>query len=113
MIGATSFDIVMNWLLVPKYAEVGAAIATAITYLFWVVISMAVSEFYWRTAFSWMVFAIQVSSGVFFVAWYIIEGFACKLYIVGIVSFLAVGILMLTSLERSKVMSLIRSLKTR
>ena len=112
MIGATCFGLVMNWLLVPKYAEVGAAIATAITYLFWVVISMAVSEFYWRTAFSWIVFAIQVSCGVFFVAWYIIEGFTCKFYIVCIVSFLAVGILMLTSLERAKVMLLIRSLKT-
>ena len=113
MIGATCFGLVMNWLLVPKYAEVGAAIATAITYLFWVVISMAVSEFYWKTAFSWIVFAIQVSCGVFFVAWYIIEGFTCKFYIVCIVSLLAVGILMLTSLERSKVMLLIRSLKTR
>jgi asparagine N-glycosylation enzyme membrane subunit Stt3 len=97
---------------VPKYAEIGAAIASAITYLFWVVISMVVSEFYWKTGFSWMVFAIQVSCGVVFVVWYIVEGFICNLYITLTVSFFVTGILLLTSIEKPKLMSLIRPFRT-
>ena len=98
----------MNWLLTPKYAQLGAAIATAITYLFWVVISMAVSEYFWKTGFSWMVFTIQVSCGALFAVWFIFEGFIYNFYILFIVSFLAVGILLVTSLEKSKLMSLVR-----
>ena len=112
MLASTTFGLVLNWLLVPKYAELGAAIATAITYLFWVVISMLVSEFYWKTGFSWMVFAIQVSCGVVFVVWYIVEGFICNLYITLTVSLFVTGILLLTSIEKPKLMSLIRPFKT-
>jgi O-antigen/teichoic acid export membrane protein len=112
MLASTAFGLVLNWLLVPKYAEIGAAIASSITYLFWVVISMVVSEFYWKTGFSWMVFAIQVSCGVVFVVWYIVEGFICNLYITLTVSFFVTGILLLTSIEKPKLMSLIRPFKT-
>lgn len=108
MLASMSFGLILNWLLTPKYAELGAAIATAITYLFWVVISMAVSEYFWKTGFSWMVFTIQVSCGALFAVWFIFEGFICNFYILFVVSFLAVGILLVTSLEKSKLMSLVR-----
>ena len=111
MIGATCFGLLMNWLLVPKYAEVGAAIATAITYLFWVVISMIVSEFFWKTAFSWIIFVIQVFSGAIFVGWYINEGFTYKVYNVLMLAFLAIFIQILTALDRTRLMLLIRSMK--
>ena len=111
MMGATCFGLFMNWLLVPKYAEVGAAIATAITYLFWVVISMIVSEFFWKTAFSWIIFVIQVFSGAIFVGWYINEGFTYKVYNVLMLAFLAIFIQILTALDRTRLMLLIRSMK--
>ena len=56
--------------------------------------------------------AIQVSCGVVFVVWYIVEGFICNLYITLTVFLFVAGILLLTSIEKPKLMSLIRPFKT-
>ena len=42
--GAAILGIGMNWILVPSYSGMGAAIATVITYLAWILVSMMVSE---------------------------------------------------------------------
>lgn len=112
MVGAALFGLLMNGLLVPKYAEIGAAIATAITYLFWVIITMIVSESLWRVAFSWVGLGVQIATSTFFVAWYLTVGVTSKLPIVVTVSVLVVCIQLLTAFERSKVMMFIRSFKT-
>ena len=112
MIGATCFGLLMNWLLVPKFGEVGAAIATAITYLFWVVISMIVSEFFWRTAFSWIIFGIQVSSGAIFVGWYITKGFKFTFHQVLVFASIVIFIQIISAVDRTKLLQIFRSLKT-
>ncbi len=112
LIGAACFGLFMNWLLVPKFGEVGAAIATSITYLFWVVISMIVSEFFWRTAFSWIIFGIQVSSGAIFVGWYITEGFKFTFHQVLVFASIVIFIQIISAVDRTKLLQIFRSLKT-
>ncbi|MDC0528831.1 oligosaccharide flippase family protein [Gammaproteobacteria bacterium] len=47
MITAAIVGIFFNWLLVPLYGSYGAAVATVITYLFWNMITMFVSNYLW------------------------------------------------------------------
>lgn len=39
--------LILNWLLVPPYGGMGAAVATAIVYLIWIIISVLISERLW------------------------------------------------------------------
>ena len=49
--GAAFVGLLLNWLLVPAYGGVGAAIATAITNFGWVVATMIISERLWLVSF--------------------------------------------------------------
>ena len=69
--GAAILGIGMNWILVPPYGGMGAAVATVVTYLAWVLVSMMVSESLWRVAFSYGSLLLQISSGAVFVLWYL------------------------------------------
>ena len=71
MIGATIIGLLLNWLLVPIYGIMGAAIATIITYLIWIIISIIVSELLWKVNFSWKILFFQIILGQFFVFWFI------------------------------------------
>ena len=70
--GAALFGIGMNWLLVPSFGGMGAAIATVVTYIAWVLISMVVSESLWRVAFSYRLLFVQITSSLAFVFWYLL-----------------------------------------
>ena len=76
MAGAAGFGIILNWLLVPEFAGVGAAIATAITYLFWVFTSLIVSERLWKVGFPIliMVSQITISACYVYVFIFVLEG---------------------------------------
>lgn len=45
---ALLLGLIFNYLLVPKYSILGAAVATAITYFFWACMSLMVSERLWK-----------------------------------------------------------------
>ena len=56
-------NILLNFLLVPKYGGMGAALATAVAYFFWNIISLVVSERYWRVGFPVALILGQIGLG--------------------------------------------------
>ena len=109
---AAILGIGMNWILVPSYGGMGAAVATVVTYLAWVLVSMMVSESLWRVAFSYGSLLLQISSGAVFVLWYLSMSPNIEP-----VTILSVGLIVIilqlgSTVELRKLRILIRSLKT-
>ena len=55
---------VMNCILVPRFGIIGASLATAITYLVWILISIFVSERFWSIGLLNRIFFVQITLGV-------------------------------------------------
>jgi O-antigen/teichoic acid export membrane protein len=87
---AALVGLLLNWLLVPVFGGTGAAIATAITYFFWVLISMMVSETLWRVGFSWTVLVFQISLGAIFVTWFINDNNKSNFIFVAVIAILVI-----------------------
>jgi|GEM_PF-665259 len=66
--GAALLNILLNYLFVPDFGGMGAAVATVITYFFWIVISMILSERLWHVGYSIAILALQVVIGGVFVS---------------------------------------------
>ena len=62
--------IFLNFLLIPKYSIIGAAHSTAVTFIFWVTLSLAVSESLWRINYPLRVIMIQLSIAYIFTLWF-------------------------------------------
>ena len=62
-IGA-GLNIGLNFLLVPQYGSMGAAVATSISYCTWAIISLVVSEKLWCVGFPYWVMLGQILIGV-------------------------------------------------
>ena len=71
MCGASVLGLLLNWVLVPSFGGTGAAIATVLTYIVWIVLTMIVSESLWSIAFPWRILCLQTSLGILFSAWYL------------------------------------------
>ena len=88
----------MNWLMVPAFGVIGAALATVLTYFLWTTASMFVSESLWRVAFPLRIFLFQITASAMFTTMFIMNfefrlaslshclGFllACMLIILGV-----------------------------
>lgn len=70
--GGAIANILLNKILVPPFAGMGAAFATSLTFFMWIVASVVVSERHWRVGFQFGIFAAQVLFGAAIVAWLII-----------------------------------------
>lgn len=62
-------NLFLNYLWVPLFRGMGAALATAVSYFVWNVISLLISERYWKVQFPLGVMTGQVAVGAFTVAW--------------------------------------------
>ena len=67
LVGAALLGLILNWLLVPDYGAVGAALATVITYFIWIIATLFVSQNLWNINFQFAIMIFQVTSTVFFV----------------------------------------------
>ena len=56
--------LIFNYLLVPNYSFVGASIATSLTYLFWIIITLVISEKIWSIGLLNINLVLQISLGV-------------------------------------------------
>tara|TARA_B110000495_G_C23040504_1_gene623762 strand:+ start:320 stop:1801 length:1482 start_codon:yes stop_codon:yes gene_type:complete len=74
MSGSAVIGIGLNFLLVPPFGGVGAAIATVITYVIWVVSTMIISEYFWRVEFPWRLLLVQITCSLIFVFWHVSNG---------------------------------------
>ena len=110
--GAAVVGLVLNWVLVPAYGGVGAALATVVTYFFWCTASMIVGESLWRVRFSWGVHLLQIAVGSIFVGWYLTRGLASSLVVGLIAGLLVVLIQLLSAIEFSKSGRFTRFFKT-
>ena len=95
---AALLGIFMNWLMVPAFGVIGAALATVLTYFLWTTASMFVSESLWRVAFPLRIFLFQITASAMFTTMFIMNfefrlaslshclGFllACMLIILGV-----------------------------
>ena len=54
----------LSWLLVPRLGLLGAALATALAFSFWIALSICVSENLWRVGFRLRTLAFQIGLGV-------------------------------------------------
>jgi O-antigen/teichoic acid export membrane protein len=104
--------IVLNWLLVPVFGGMGAAIATVITYLVWIILSMIVSESLWRVGFPLLVLSSQVGVGMVFVAWFTVVGHDMDIILTLIGSSLIASILLVSSFNLSTTKKIIKKLRT-
>lgn len=111
MTGAAVVGFLLNWLLVPRFAGSGAAVATSVTYLIWVIVSMIVSESLWRVSYSWVGLGCQIATGVLFAIWYLTIGANACLPIALSVGLLLVCIQIITAVPRSKAQRFTRFFK--
>jgi O-antigen/teichoic acid export membrane protein len=71
---AALLNLGLNWLLVPALGGIGAALATALSYLAWIVASLLLSERLWPVGFALPLFAAQIALGAAAVAWLTVFG---------------------------------------
>jgi O-antigen/teichoic acid export membrane protein len=65
--------VILNWVLVPIFGGVGAAIATAITFFLWALFSLVISEKYWKVDYPLFMIFIQITIATIFAVaflWY-------------------------------------------
>jgi O-antigen/teichoic acid export membrane protein len=62
--GAVIVNIILAFILVPLFGTMGAAVATAVAYFVWNVVTLLVSEKYWRVEFPLGVFGLQALTAI-------------------------------------------------
>jgi O-antigen/teichoic acid export membrane protein len=101
---AAGLNILLNFMLVPKYGGFGAAIGTAISFCVWIFLVLAVSEKLWPVGYQVKLFLLQIAVGLA-ACWAILYLFNTEIsswYIVMITSISSV-FLVLTSVKFSQV----------
>ena len=85
----------------------GAAISTSLTYFLLLVVSMILSEKLWKINISIIILAFQILLGSIFVAWFVYGDNASNPSLVILIAFLVASILLMSSIQFSKIKSLI------
>ena len=98
MIGAALFNVFLNYLLVPPYAGLGAALATVITYFLWMMTSIILSEHFWLVGFRMRVLLFQVAVGCLVTLWLIVSDKRSTLEFSG--AFASFLLMIISSLEK-------------
>ena len=93
--GAAVLGLALNWLLVPSYGGVGAAVATAITYFVWVLASLIVSERLWKVKFRLEIMGLQILLAVCFGAYFTFVSRGVSLENVAVAALLCIVMLLL------------------
>ena len=107
MLFAAVVGVLLNLILVPPFGAIGAATATAITYLLWTVTSMIVSEKLWRFGFCWTTFFKQVGLALLFMLYFVNFGYKINYLLSFGLSLLTILLLLFISLDRTSRISII------
>ena len=62
--GAAVFGLLLNWLLVPDYGGLGAALSTSLTYFLWTVASILISERCWHVGYKLVLHLSQIGIAI-------------------------------------------------
>lgn len=107
MVLAALLNLALNWLLVPTHGGMGAAIATALSYLAWIAAALTISERLWPVRFPMALLATQVGVGAACVAWVTAqESRTSWLTVVGVHA--VVGLLLMSALDRRHWLAVLR-----
>lgn len=89
MSGAAIFGLLLNWVLVPNYGGIGAALSTSLTYFLWTAASLYISERCWHVGFILRLHLSQIGIGISMAALSVIGGlnYWLSLSLVGIALF--------------------------
>jgi len=95
--GAAIFGLLLNWLLVPNYGGLGAALSTSLTYFLWIVASLFISERCWHVGYKLGLHLSQIGIGISIAVLLIVDGlnYWLSLSLVG----MAVLLLLASSLD--------------
>jgi O-antigen/teichoic acid export membrane protein len=74
MVGAAALNLLLCWLWVPAHGGVGAAVATAVSFLAWIVAALWIGERLWPVGFPFVLLAGQITLGAAAVAWLVTVG---------------------------------------
>jgi len=96
---AAAINIGLNWLLVPPFGGVGAAVATALSFGAWILTALWMSERLWRVGFPLGWLGAQVGVGAVAMAWLI--AMRPEVWLGALVAHAVVGALLATSVARS------------
>ena len=58
-------SLALQFLLVPEYAEMGAAVAAGVTFFVWNVLAFILSHKFWPISYPWAILLAQVTAGLF------------------------------------------------
>jgi O-antigen/teichoic acid export membrane protein len=91
--------VLLNWILVPTFGGFGAAIATALTFFLWALLSLLISEHYWRVGYPLVRMSLQIVSATIFVATFLWfrPGYTFSIFIL---TFLLILFLIISSLTK-------------
>jgi O-antigen/teichoic acid export membrane protein len=106
MMAAALLNLALHLLWVPAYGGMGAAIATSLSFLAWIVASLVLSERLWRVGFPVGLLCTQVAAGTLVVAWLTTAGSESWAGVV--VVHAVVAALLASSLERRRWSSVFR-----
>ncbi len=62
-IAAAVSNVILNFLLIPKYAGMGAALGTSASFLIWIILTLIVNQKYLHIDFSWSTMGFQIFGG--------------------------------------------------
>ena len=103
---AALLNLGLNWLLVPALGGIGAALATAVSYLAWIAAALFLSERMWAVGFPLALLAAQIALGALAVGWLTVHGSAS--WSAALMAHLAVAALLFSALHRSQWQALVR-----
>jgi O-antigen/teichoic acid export membrane protein len=108
---AAVLNIPLNYLLVPTYGVIGAALATSAVYLIWVVIVLVISEKLWYVGYPFFLFFLQTLIGVVGVGWILYaHEQQYPVLLIAITSHIICFILLLSSFRVDQVQMIMRKL---
>ena len=98
MLIAAAINIGLNYMLVPEWGNIGAALSTSLSFFCWVVIAVFLSEKLWPVKYQFVLNFFQLVIGALVVYWLIqfaeISSIGTKISVVLIVIFLQIAILL-------------------
>ncbi|HEY6354103.1 MAG TPA: lipopolysaccharide biosynthesis protein, partial [Burkholderiaceae bacterium] len=100
MLGAALLNLGLNWLLVPVFGGLGAAVATAVSFAAWIAVALWASERLWAIGFPLGLLASQIGLGALTVTW--LTTFGPDTWTRALAVHAVVAVLLLSTLDRRR-----------
>ena len=110
MVSSAMLNIVLNYVFVPKFGTIGAALATAITYFLWVAVAMVLSEMLWKIGFPLRIMCLHLTVALLTGYWLIAMRGGDFDVITTVVAVMISAVLFATAIDRSARIALLHGI---